>query len=106
MAGSLGLALYCSSKAALENLTRSMALELGKHKIRVNCVLPGGVNAPMVTDNPTMMSAVPAIMERLFVKRLLEPNEITDLIMYLLSPLAEMIVGQSLIIDGGALGTS
>lgn len=101
----VGSIMYSSTKAALENLTKSMAIELGSQNIRVNCILPGTVNAPMLHQTmPLVDDYVRETMTaRMIIKRLVEPNEIADLVMFLLSPLSSMIVGESIVIDGGFL---
>jgi NAD(P)-dependent dehydrogenase (short-subunit alcohol dehydrogenase family) len=47
LAGGYGPHAYSAAKAAVINLTRSVALEVAKHKIRVNCICPGGINTPI-----------------------------------------------------------
>lgn len=99
--------MYCATKAAMENLTKSMAIELGAHSIRVNCILPGTTNTPMLQNSQSKPENDEFIKEvlnaRMIVKRLIEPNEIADLVMFLLSPLSSMIVGEAVVIDGGFL---
>src|SRR5258705_312791 len=101
----VGNVMYASTKAGLENLTKSMAIELGTHGIRVNCVLPGATNTPMlkqVQDRPAKVDndLQQFLNARMVVKRIVEPNEIADLVMFLLSPLSSMIVGEAVVIDG------
>ncbi|KAL3189710.1 hypothetical protein MRX96_021176 [Rhipicephalus microplus] len=74
-------AIYCASKAALDQLTRVMALELGPYKIRVNSLVPCGPRSPL--------------------GRFAEPEEVCDAVLYLLSDRSSMITGTVLPIDGG-----
>ena len=88
---------YGASKAALQNLTASLAHELAHRKIRVNGVAPGFVQTPM-------MSSVP-IDERLLgqvpMKRFAQPEEIADAVAFLVSNRASYITGTSLDVNGG-----
>jgi L-xylulose reductase len=115
--------LYCASKAAISNLTKSMALELGQHNIRVNSVSPtamatsmniSGNGAPTsVSDTPNKVEAdgaafkhwvtnfINALVSRQVVKRLLTTEETAELILYLSSTASAMIVGEDVLIDGG-----
>ncbi|ODM92550.1 L-xylulose reductase [Orchesella cincta] len=98
--------MYCASKSALEMLTKSMAVELGPHNIRANCIAPGLVNSPMSQSiDPTMKAKIDQLLSRNAIKRPIDPNEIADLVMFLLSPLSAMITGESVVIDGGTLAS-
>jgi NAD(P)-dependent dehydrogenase (short-subunit alcohol dehydrogenase family) len=100
-------AAYCASKAGLVMLTKSMALELYKTGVRVNCVCPGGVDTPLVhgvaTTMPTDLD--PKLMARLdnVIPRFAKPIEIAEAIAYLASRTARSITGSALVIDGGML---
>lgn len=104
----LGCVFYAATKAAVHNLTKSMAIELGAHNIRVNCILPGTTNTPMIEEILAKAAKGENNLQqllnaRMIVKRLVEPNDIADLVMFLLSPLSSMIVGEGVVIDGGFL---
>ena len=100
-----GFAAYCASKAAVEHLTRAMALELIPDGVRVNCVCPGG------TDTPLLRRAFPGgvgpqgtldgLVAAHPIGRLAQPEEIADAILFLASPQAGFAVGASLVVDGG-----
>lgn len=75
-----------------------MAVELAPYNIRVNCMCPGGVDTPMLTSVPTQKDEC---LQRHLIKRLVDPNELADLAIFLLSPAASMITGESVVIDGG-----
>ena len=96
----MGLALYGSSKGALSNLTKTMALELGIAGIRVNAICPGFVDTPM-THNTLNEEQIKKILRRSINRRLIKPEEVADLTAFLLGPQAAMINGQSVFIDGG-----
>lgn len=94
-----GLAAYDASKAALAMLTRTAALELGPHGIRVNAVAPG-----LVWD-PTLEDAAPeranAYRARSPLGRLVEPGEVANTVVFLASDAASGITGHSLVVDAG-----
>ena len=94
------IASYAAAKTALLSLTRSAAIE-GKPKgIRVNAVLPGAVDTPMLWNNPNVKSGVEKIDEQDVGK----PEDIAAAISFLSSPEAAFIQGASLRVDGGRLG--
>jgi len=91
-------AIYSATKAAIENLTKTMAVELAAHNIRVNCMCPGGVDTPMLTSVPAQKDEC---LKRHLINRLIDPNELADLAIFLLSSAASMITGETVVIDGG-----
>lgn len=97
----VGNSMYSASKGALTAMARHMALDLAKKKIRVNCVLPGTVNTPMIrTDNAT--EEILSEQERLIpLKRFGRPEDVAHAIIYLLSGASEWVTGTELIVDGG-----
>lgn len=94
-----GVAPYAAAKAALLSLTRSAALE-GKPKgIRVNAVLPGAIDTPMLWDNPNVKSGLEKI-ERTDVGK---PEDVARLITFLASDEAAFVQGAAVRVDGGRL---
>jgi L-xylulose reductase len=94
-------AAYCASKAALDALTRVMALELGPHGIRVNSVHPAVTMTAMgklAWSDPAKADLVKA---RIPMGRFLEPEDVAEAVLFLLSDAAAMINGVSLPVDGG-----
>ncbi len=90
---------YAAAKAALLSLTRSAALE-GKAKgIRVNAVLPGAIDTPMLWANPNIKSGLEVIQSSDVGK----PEDVAQAICYLASDEARFIQGASLYVDGGRL---
>lgn len=87
-------------------MTRMMAIELSPHNIRVNAIAPGAIDSPsLAPDTPVgqnMEEALQATLDKNLFKRLISPDEVIDLIFYLMSPLAAMVTGQEYCIDGGA----
>jgi NAD(P)-dependent dehydrogenase (short-subunit alcohol dehydrogenase family) len=104
MYGALGVpryAAYCASKAGVDGLTRSLAMEWARHGIQVNCVAPGYMN----TDIPRAALADARTRERFLSKiparRIGEAAEIGPLVVYLASPASDYMTGQTLYFDGG-----
>ncbi|TPE60981.1 SDR family oxidoreductase [Sandaracinobacter neustonicus] len=99
--GSPGRTVYCMTKHAIEGLTKAMAVELAPHGIRVNAVAPTFVETPMTGP----MLADPAfrafVGQMLPMGRLATPEDVAAAVLYLASPLAAMITGTSLLVDGG-----
>ncbi|MCT7659387.1 SDR family oxidoreductase [Mycobacterium deserti] len=92
---------YGSSKAAVDNITRVSALELGKHNIRVNSVNPTVVMTEMSADFWGRPDVGPAFLAQMPLGRWATEDEIAAPIVFLLSDDAAMITGTSLPIDGG-----
>ncbi|CAH2051682.1 unnamed protein product, partial [Iphiclides podalirius] len=94
---------YCVSKAGINHFTRSSALKLSVYGIRVNTVSPGPVRTDIL-NNPTMQQTTwEQIAETTALKRVSEPEEIADLIMYLASDKAKGITGSNFVTDDGIL---
>ncbi len=100
-------AAYSASKAALLQLTRSLALELAPRHIRVNCVCPGVVDTPLTDlflereDDPAAMRVEYAQSNPL--QRIADAREIANCVLFLASDEASFITGTPLIADGGGL---
>lgn len=98
-------AAYCSAKAGLVGLTRSMAVDYGPDGIRVNAVLPGTVETGYtkkvlaIAEDPAATRAF--MTNRQVVGRMGTPEEIADTIAFLASPSASFILGSAIVIDGG-----
>jgi NAD(P)-dependent dehydrogenase (short-subunit alcohol dehydrogenase family) len=99
------MALYCPSKGAVTNLTRNMAFELAP-KVRVNAVCPGSTMTDMLTGQADDPDAEPPSFQELIdyapMKRIAEPQEIADGILYLANPASKFVTGAMLSIDGGS----
>ncbi len=99
--GSTVLGAYGISKAADFQLARNLAVELGPHNVRINCVAPGIVKtdfARALWQNPKIARAAEAATP---LRRLGEPDDVAGAVAFLCSPAAGFITGQSLTIDGG-----
>jgi len=91
-----------SSKAALESLARHMAAEMAPEGIRVNIVAPGTVLTEAWDAFPDKEARLAEALARTPSGRLVTPEEVASLVAFLLSPASCGIVGQTLVIDGGA----
>lgn len=96
-------AAYTTSKAAIVQMTRALALDLASLNIRVNCVAPGLVNTPIQQAQAAEAGAgaVEALARRAAMKRLGEPEEIANVALFLLSDLASYVTGETVVVDGG-----
>ncbi|MEM7694088.1 MAG: SDR family oxidoreductase [Pseudomonadota bacterium] len=94
-------ASYCASKAALDALTRVMAVELGAHGIRVNSVNPVITMTPMATQVWSDPEKSGPMLARVPAGRFVEPEEVAKAVAFLLSDEAAMVHGHSLAVDGG-----
>ena len=96
-----GVAPYCMSKAALDHMTRCLAVEWGPHNVRVNAVAPTFI----MTDGTRPYLEEPEFRARTLAKIPLghtgEPLDVVGAVVFLASPAARMITGASLLIDGG-----
>lgn len=93
------VASYAAAKAALLSLTRSAAIE-GKPKgIRVNAILPGAIDTPMLWDNPNVKAGIEVIDKR----DVGQPGDVADVVAFLVSEESRFVQGASLLVDGGRL---
>jgi len=95
--------LYCSTKAAMDMFTKSLALELGPHKIRVNAVNPTVVMTDMGRLGWSDPAKAKPMLDTIPLGRFAEVEDVVHSIIYLLSDKANMITGTMLPIDGGRL---
>jgi NAD(P)-dependent dehydrogenase (short-subunit alcohol dehydrogenase family) len=98
---STGLPLYVTAKAAIVGLTRTLAHELGPHNIRVNAILPGAIQ----TERQKRLWLTPEytaeVLSRQALQRLIDPEEVARLALFLAADDSSAITNQSYIIDGG-----
>ncbi|XP_029416933.1 L-xylulose reductase isoform X2 [Nannospalax galili] len=97
--------VYCSTKSALDMLTKMMALELGPHKIRVNAVNPTVVMTPMGRTNWSDPHKAKVMLDRIPLGKFAEVENVVDTILFLLSDRSGMTTGSTVPVDGGFLAT-
>lgn len=95
MIGSFSSISYSASKAALINLTKSLALNYGKYGVRVNAVSPGWINTGMSTESSYQAARIAPL------GRNGKPQEVADVVAYLISDKASFITGANVVVDGG-----
>ena len=93
--------LVGTSKAALEAVVRYLGVELAPRGIRVNAVSGGVVETGALEHFPNRQEMLTAGRERTPAGRMVEASDIADAVLFLASPRASMIVGQTLVVDGG-----
>ena len=96
LCGDYGMTAYNASKAAIVNMTRSMALSYGKYGIRVNCVVPG----------PTNTSMFPQELKKVFSKnspleRIVEPDEIAKAVFFMATDASSATTGETIPVTAG-----
>jgi NAD(P)-dependent dehydrogenase (short-subunit alcohol dehydrogenase family) len=90
---------YCASKGGIENLTKIAAVELGPHKIRVNCVAPGAIEIERTKlEAPDYAETWAPITP---LRRVGQATDVADAVVYFASDAAQFITGQTLYVDGG-----
>lgn len=101
--------IYSAAKAAVVHLTRSVAMELGEHGVRVNCVCPGGVATPIFGRALGLSDEAATAVHRLTpllaasqpIPRACRPEDVAEAALWLASDAAEFVNGHSLVVDGG-----
>jgi len=98
-----GYVPYVASKGAMLGLTKSLARELGPHGIRVNAVSPGAVvsEAEERVFGDRLKEYSDWILANQSLKKRIEPANVADLVLFLVSPASDMISGQNIAVDGG-----
>jgi len=98
---STGLPVYVTAKAAIVGLTRTLAHELGADGIRVNCVMPGAIQTERQERLWYTEAYKAEILSRQALKRLIFPEEVAGLVLFLASDDSSGVTNQSYVIDGG-----
>lgn len=95
------LAVYSSTKAAISMFTKSIAVEYARRNIRCNCINPGIINSGMIKPYLEDPNARKVLEERLPLKRIGEPEDVANAVIFLASDEASWITGVILNVDGG-----
>lgn len=94
-----GMAHTGAARAGVENLTKTLAVEWAKYNIRINAVAPGIIKSSGLENYPPEL--LQGISDRIPMKRLGSTQEVADLSLFLLSPMAAYMTGETVYIDGG-----
>jgi NAD(P)-dependent dehydrogenase (short-subunit alcohol dehydrogenase family) len=98
-------AAYAATKGAIDAATRSLAMELGPHGIRVNSIAPGVVDTALWEKNKAIPGVVEAIDAQTPLRRWSQPEDIADVVVFLASDAARFITGETISADGGMART-
>jgi len=98
-----GLAAYSSSKFAIRGLTRVAALELASSGIRVNAVVPGGMDTPMIRPPDVDPQVLDALAKQIPLRHIGHPAEVARAALWLVSDESSYVTGTDLIVDGGTM---
>jgi NAD(P)-dependent dehydrogenase (short-subunit alcohol dehydrogenase family) len=98
---------YCAAKGGLLNLTRAMAIDHGRHGIRVNCVCPGDVDTPLLRGECAQLGED---MEQFMkeaasrpIARVGTPEDVANAVLFLASDMSKWVTGAHLVVDGGGI---
>jgi NAD(P)-dependent dehydrogenase (short-subunit alcohol dehydrogenase family) len=106
--GGAGPHAYSAAKAAVINLTRSVALEVGADRIRVNCICPGGINTPLIYKRIPGGEPVAGqfLAQAQAIPRAGRPEDIANMALFLASDESEWVTGTAMVVDGGLMAGS
>jgi NAD(P)-dependent dehydrogenase (short-subunit alcohol dehydrogenase family) len=96
-----GLAAYCASKDGVLGLTRTLALELGRHGVTANALMPGAIRTGMTQASFAQPDIAEAWARKSVLRRLGEPLDVAKVALFLASDDAGFVTGQALAADGG-----
>lgn len=99
--GCAGRSIYAATKHAIEGMTKSLAVELAPHRIRVNTVAPTFVRTPMTAAALDDDEFAASITARIPLGRLGTPEEVAAAVLFLAAPTSSLVTGTSIIVDGG-----
>ncbi len=102
--GTAGEAVYSAAKGGVIALTRSLAREMARHQIRVNCVCPGPTDTAVLHENqrdPAHAGKIERMIKLIPLRRVAQPEEIADAVAFFCTDASRYITGQVLSISGG-----
>ncbi|KKB37299.1 SDR family NAD(P)-dependent oxidoreductase [Bacillus thermotolerans] len=100
--GSSGEAVYSAAKGGVIAFTKTLAREMARHKLNVNCVCPGPSDTPLIQEIGTYNEGIVSALEKAIpFRRLAEPKDIAGAVAYFVSDEAGYVTGQTLSVNGG-----
>jgi 2-hydroxycyclohexanecarboxyl-CoA dehydrogenase len=103
--GSTGEAVYAGTKGAIIAFSKTLAREMARHKITVNVVCPGLTETPLLQgireQSPKTEKVIEAVTRAIPLGRVGQPEDIAGAVVYLASPAADFVTGQTLSVSGG-----
>ncbi len=97
--GSMGETVYAGAKGGIIAFTKSLAREMARNQIKVNCVCPGPTDTPLFAGQPEKMQQ--ALIRAIPLRRVAQPSEIADAVLFFASPRSNYVTGQVLSVSGG-----
>jgi len=97
--GSMGETVYAAAKGGLIAFTKSLAREMARHKLNINCVCPGPTDTPLFQRQPDRMKE--ALTRAIPFRRIAQPEDIAEAVMFFAGPRSDYITGQVLSVSGG-----
>ena len=99
--GGADRSLYCASKWAMEGFSKSMAIDLARHRIRVNTIAPTFIETPMTKPFFEDADFRDRVLAKIKLGRLGRAEDVTGAVVYLASDASGLVTGSSVVIDGG-----
>lgn len=99
--GGIGRAVYCQTKFGIEGLTKTMAIELAEHNIRINTLCPTFIKTPMTQSTFDDAEKMEWVMSKIKLGRVGEIEDIMGAVLFLASDASALVTGTSIIVDGG-----
>lgn len=96
-----GVAAYAASKSGVIGLVQALAAEFGPQGLRVNALLPGGTETPLARQMNGTDEAMAAVAQLHALKRIAQPEEIAQAVLFLASPASSFVTGTAMRVDGG-----
>lgn len=97
------IAHYCASKGGIVGMTEAMAIELAAYNIRVNVIAPGMIETPMIDPVMQDPKQKEVTLARVPMRRVGRPQEVSNLVLFLVSDESSYMTGSTIVIDGGWL---
>jgi 2-hydroxycyclohexanecarboxyl-CoA dehydrogenase len=97
--GSTGETVYAAAKGGLIAFTKSLAREMARYRLNVNCVCPGPTDTPLFNRQPERMRE--ALTRAIPFRRIAQPEDIAEAVMFFVGPRSDYITGQVLSVSGG-----